>query len=90
MKINITQEDINNGHLSEPDKCPIALAIMGEIQEATNVHVDTEDTTFYVFGKLLAYWNPEETMDFISAFDSGDIVEECVLHLNLQEEEYEN
>jgi len=68
MKINVTQNDIDNGEVRSPWSCPIANAIKRE--QNANVLVSTDYIT--IDGDK---WFPTKLMiKFINNFDNGKIV----------------
>jgi hypothetical protein len=75
IQIDVTQAHIDNGVRSEPESCPIALALWD--YGARGVFVDHDR----VLVDEAEYVMPRNGQDFIEAFDMGDPV--APLHLEL-------
>ncbi len=79
MKICVTKKDIANGTPTEPDCCPIALAL---IRAGFNdVSVDTDNVRLFVGKPSLKL--PQKAIDFIEQFDNGEEVDPFTFELKL-------
>jgi hypothetical protein len=77
MKINITQEHINNGRRADCDNCPIALALKEQFERATvRSFVRTWDGD-----KRRNFLLTSKAVSFITDFDNGRPVEPCELEI---------
>lgn len=80
MKVQVTQDHIDNGHRNSAVSCPIALALK-ETPGATNVSVGI-GTASIGYGNVLRYdykrtyyHLPWQATEFIDRFDFGDPVQ---------------
>ena len=83
MIINVTQEDINNGKISEARKCPITLAanrIFGDNHVITGI---TGILYNIVNNKTECYLLPQEAREFIQNFDSEFPVKPFMFEIKL-------
>ena len=67
MRIQVTQQDIDNGTRREGDSCPIALAC-----SRLGLEVDVHNTSIEIADKL--HRLPHEAIRFVSNFDDGNDV----------------
>lgn len=72
MKINVTQEDIDNGEPSSR-KCPVAIAILSAGFD--DVRVEALHLRFVLDRFQYARSTPDIVADFLEEFDSGAAVE---------------
>lgn len=86
MKVNVTQEDINNGKRQDCQECPIALAIKractGSIKvwaKPLRCMIVTESVTFGTVIKR--YDTPEAATVFMSDFDKNLSVQPIEFYL---------
>lgn len=82
MKINITQQDIDEGLPGQVHKCPIAQAlcrIIGMVPDAGLIEV--EDTSIVIFaGAHSLIWELDDTgIEFVEDFDHGMPVQPCTI-----------
>lgn len=66
MKVKVTQSHINDGH-SEPELCPIALAL----KEALGPNTIVEVTELYIIIDDQEYKTPDSAGIFIHEYDSA-------------------
>lgn len=77
MKIDVTQEDIDNGCPESYFRCPVALAISKIGEECISVgHV-----AIFIGGKV--FRTPSEVKYFISLFDKNEKVKPFSFELNI-------
>lgn len=69
MKIQVTQEDINNGMRRNGNKCPVTLAI----KRATGIALVSSGLTICVYGRRELI-PPVAVTEFIEQFDAGNPV----------------
>lgn len=72
MKIDVTQEDIDNGKRGHCSRCPVALAL-SRIPGAEYLTVGPVDFGITLRGVRRDYALPEEAIVFIRTFDDGEI-----------------
>ena len=74
MIVNVTQEDIQHGQRAKTNACPVALAIKQTIGPFWRVSVISHNAYFYRDTAEEIRLLPQETTEFIKAFDAGNIV----------------
>ncbi len=73
MKIQVTQEDINQGVRQECEKCPIALAVIRAIgPQAATMRISVDDAWVDIGEE--SWCLPRSAARFVSDFDSGKAV----------------
>lgn len=77
MKIQVTQQEIDNGTRQKASCCPVALAVSLATQRDARVTADT-----IRFGWKV-YITPEPAASFIEAFDAGEPVSPFEFELEL-------
>lgn len=87
MKLEITQEDIDNGKPSTPWACPIALAL--KRQGMMYVQVSVRGMVFEKSNYKTKFCaHTKESLDFMDKFDSATKVHPTFF--NLKQENYRN
>ena len=75
MKIQVTQSNIDLGHLSTPGSCPLARAILDSIPDVWDVKAEHDEVSWKTgsagFGALTRYICDHDARGWIEAFDSG-------------------
>ena len=74
MKIEITQQEIDNGRGKVYNGCAIELAVRNRNPEISDVVVGSARTTLCCFGSAVRYSNSVMTRKFILDFDKGEKV----------------
>lgn len=70
IKINVTQEDITDGHQGKSNDCAIARAIKRELKrDSTSDRVDVTTTSIIVDN--VCYKLPQKGADFVRRFDAS-------------------
>ena len=87
MKIEVTQNAIEQGDRKEPGSCPIALAIMEAMPEARNVEVHTSEVRFNLgkfdaSGGYISHTLAHDAEAWIGEFDSGIPVAPITVNLD--------
>lgn len=74
-KIDVTLDDIAHGERSECSRCPIALAIKRECDDAIALDVGAEEVDItYACRTRARGLLPPEAQKFVEAFDGGNPV----------------
>jgi len=73
-KVDVTQEDIDTALRKNSSRCVVATAIARTVPKATNVTVDVHSIRFTEGGRRYTYLTPHPVMDYIVAFDAGDVL----------------
>ena len=86
MKIDVTQEDIDNGVPRCRVNCAIAIALRRQVQGCSFVAVDEDLISVIMNDKLSATWStPDIAADFIRHFDIKAIVEPISFELEFDD-----
>lgn len=90
MKIEVTQEDIDQGMVRSCRECPVARAIKKKVGMKTCLGVTPSWVSFYDIydktDKTFLVQLPEKATEFINKFDGNEIVEPFEFELNITEE----
>lgn len=89
IKVEVTQNDIEQGEACVGGYCPIALALRRVCPKFDNIHVGDRVVEFYKgYGKYIhldeltaVYKMPESGKKFVRKFDYGRSVEPFTLYL---------
>jgi hypothetical protein len=92
--ITVLQDDIDNGHVRDPEGCPIARAATRDLAdmmpENSHIGVATDRVTLWTpFVSLWSLWTlrlPSEARDFIRNFDNLSQVEPFKFEVEFVEE----
>jgi hypothetical protein len=72
IQVEVTQEEIANGIVGDPDACPVVLAIkrtfQGELKPPLELEVSADRKDIEVNGHVIA--TPESVAEFIGNFDN--------------------
>lgn len=76
MRIEVTQEDINNGRRKSCNACPVALAVKRATQaREVSIH---EQVGYFAASSFVTHMDvfdlPSEAIEFIDNFDYGNSV----------------
>lgn len=80
-KIEVTQDDINNGDRDDTQSCPIALALLKA--GFTEPRVDGCDICYTEGDKVKSVMSPSVVRDFVKSFDRGLPVKPFSFELDL-------
>ena len=86
IKVEVTQEDINNGVRQDGDNCPIACALK-RLVKSPEVEDDIE---FDLDGIRYVARIPDKASEFISKFDNAVNVLPFSFEIEAKEKEYES
>lgn len=82
MKINVTQQDIDNGIQGDCYRCPIAQAmcrLTGMTPDDPIIEVDTGSITIWTDSQTLVWTMGEDGAVFVDSFDHDMPVQPCTI-----------
>lgn len=72
-EISVEQRHINCGEAADCERCPVALAIIEQVDMGVSVHVGEDAIDFYAprRGEFESKESPSAVANFIACFDGG-------------------
>lgn len=84
MKIEVTQQDIDNGVPGDAESCPVALACQRTIPGCHDLTVGDDTIEFDIDGDAMAFDLPAEVATFVHRFDCKDAVAPFAFDLDVE------
>jgi hypothetical protein len=73
-EVVVSQEDIDAALRKDSSRCVVATAIAREFPKASRIIVDVHSIKFTDGARRYTYLTPPRVMDYIVAFDAGDVL----------------